>query len=149
MPYSMATWKRRRIKGSEHMAADWHRIILANLPALLKAHRAAGGGDRVCLLFDLDQVRANQTMPTIAHLVVDTELHGAVPVNDPENARHFVCLPTDRHRLFAAIDKYERQGADLMRQRLTAIDGLAFWAICYDGDQVDVKDVREVKPEHN
>jgi hypothetical protein len=127
---------------------DWLRVVRANVNKIVTVHKSAGGGSHVCVLFELQGAREGRLPPGILEMIVNTRLDGAIPVQDPDQARRFACLPVHRQQLLASLEKYST-GIDELGQGLKGGESLALWAICCTDDTFFAFDIHEWRPEHN
>jgi len=130
------------------MAIDWQHIIRENVQRIVQAARQAmQEKDPVCVLVDIDDARAGKVARGALQLIADTKLQGAVPVDDPQGTRRFVCLPVGHERLLELLEQHE--DVSELRKRIKVGGTLVLWAVCFDGDDRTCLDIHVASPEHN
>ena len=114
------------------MASNWTDIVSKNVRKIVQAAQLSGEAEPVCVLVDIDDARAGKAALGVSQLIVDTKLHGAVPLADPENRRRIACLPVSRDRLLSTLEQSEEVGQ--LRDGLKTGGTLVLWAVCFAGD---------------
>ena len=129
------------------MAIEWQRIVSENVQQIVATAQASSDKEPVCVLFDLDDVRAGQAAPGIIRLIADIGLKYALALNDSQTGRRLVCLPVSRERFFHCLEQDE--DVTEQRERITIKGTVVLWAICCDGDTRTCLDIHVASPEHN
>lgn len=121
------------------MAINWTKTVNANIRQIAEAADAIGASERgVCILFDIDNVRAGSASPGLQKIIADTKLGGAVPVTG-EGGQRLVCLPISKERTLLTLEEYEDVAE--LRKRLTPDTKVAVWVICFDGNERTCVDI--------
>ncbi len=129
------------------MAVDWKGIVGRNARMIVRAAQALGEAEPVCVLVDLDRARAGQVSAGVLQLIAETQLQGALLLDDPDDVRRIVCLPLSRTRLLSALGKYE--DVNRLDEGIKAGQTLVLWAVCFDGDERTCLDIHVATPEAN
>jgi hypothetical protein len=130
------------------MTIDWRRVLAENMQRIVgAAQQAAHAKDPVCVLVDIDDARSGKVAPGLQALAAGTKLQGAVPVNDPEGRRRFVCIPVGYARLLELLEQHEDVGE--LRKRIKVGGTLVLWVLCFDGDDRICLDIHVTSPGHN
>jgi hypothetical protein len=129
------------------MSVNWREVVPANKEKILRAAAAAGDPETVCVLFDIDLAREGKVAKGVLDLILVTQLHGAVPIDDPDQHCRFVCLPVSRPRLLSTLEQSEM--VEELRGGLKTGGTVLVWVVCYDGPHRTCLDIHAVTPEAN
>jgi hypothetical protein len=126
---------------------EWELIVRRNAAKIIDAANAIAEPEPVCALVDLNTVRKGRESIGVSHVIIETKLQGAVPLDDPDPGRRLVCIPIGRERLLATLEPHEN--VEELRKLARAKGTLLLWAVCFDGIDRRCIDIYARTPEVN